>query len=235
MDSHDRFSAPRSATSSSSPERDRKSKSESAPPLLVVVPTTPETVDSLDECIQGIMQCTPIDFSLTVALEGEIDEETTGEVVAMLGGINRTNKWKLMESANGINHSIDRDLGNSMEQFVVVVPADRVIKDPEWFGKMQMPFTKDSTCGMSFAFDNMAGNTRPPHRWDHRYKIPGTVFMVPRFAIDNARRAIKFAVADSDYADCFKHALVSLGLSAWGVPSARIYPVVRQKVVPAEE
>jgi hypothetical protein len=221
MENNDRFSAPRSATNSSSPAKEPKNRSVSQQALGIIVPVSMENLSLLEECVATIEANTPLEHKLTVCVDGEVPEEKIGDVSAMLSSL-RGVAWQLMQSSHGINHCIDRDIGNSTEQFVAVIPANRMVRDKEWFGKMQMPFTKDSTCGMVFAFDNMAGNTRPPGRWDRRYEVAGHVFMVPRFAIATAQKAVKFAVASDDYANCFQHALHGLGLSTWSIPSVRV-------------
>lgn len=234
MESNDRFSAPRSATNSSSPAKDSKLRDASRPPLEIVVPTSAEQLGLLEECVQKIEASTPLDHSIVVSIDGEIPEESIGDITSMLHGL-RGDKWKLMQSSHGLNHAIDRDVGLATSEFVAVVPADRHVHDAEWFGKMQMPFTKDHTCGMVFAFDSMAGNTRPPHRWDTRYPVAGTMFMLKRFAIKEARGAVKFAVVANDYAICLQHALHSLALTTWAAPSVRVTSMVTPTVVHPKE
>lgn len=221
MENNDRFSAPKSAIESTSPIAGVKHRRPLRTGLEIIVPTPAEKIGLLADRVGVIEALTAFDHKLCISVDGEVPEALIGDVTSMLSSLRRED-WKLMQSSHGLNQAIDRDLGNSTEAYVAVIPVDRLLNDVEWFGKMQAPFLRDSTCGMTFAFDSMAGNTRPPHRWDRKYDVPGHVFMVPRFAIEPARRSIKFAVADDDYANHLQHALHGLGLSTWAVPSVRL-------------
>jgi hypothetical protein len=220
MENRDRFSAPGGATKPLLPGKGPDLKKE-VPRLTILLSVPAEKVDLLDTAVGWIEKSTPLKHRLVVALIGTLSDEKVGWVASLMSAA-RGSDWVLMQSAEGVNQAIDRDLANATTDYILSIPVDCLLTDPEWFGKMQMPFTKDSSCGMSFAFDDMAGNTRPPHRWDPRQDVPGRVFMVQRSFVASALGQIKFGLAEDDYSSPLQHALRGLGLCSWAIPSVRL-------------
>lgn len=188
----------------------------------VVVPVLVDQLDLLEPCLKSILENTSQKFRISVLLDGSASEEQISYAPAILGAMLRGVSWRFAVSQKGFNGALDSALEQCDVPYCVVVPASSFLLDKEWFGKMQMPFTKVQNCGLSFAFDCMAGNTRPPHPWDHRAAVAGSVFMVSRQSLSGSRSAVKFGADGADYATCLMHAMHSLGLSTWAIPSVRI-------------
>lgn len=188
----------------------------------IILPVSVDGLELLENAIHAIKLNTAREHQLTVVLDGDATEEQLSYAPAVLGAILHHSKWRFATSDSGFNDAIHEALQASEAEFIAVIPVSRFIVDREWFGKLQMPFTKVPTCGMSFAFDSMAGNTLPPFPWNLRREVTGGVFMVCRKTVVNALQEIEFGPTQTDYSGRMAHAMRKLGLTTWACPSVRI-------------
>jgi hypothetical protein len=100
--------------------------------------------------------------------------------------------------------------------YVAIVPPEAELKDRAWFGKLQLPFLRTPSCGITFSTSE-AGTGMPPYpyRTAHAESVPGRVLLSQR----QTMQAIAKAAAN---ADDLLRAAGALGLNCWAVPGIRI-------------
>lgn len=99
--------------------------------------------------------------------------------------------------------------------YTAVLQPDAEIVDQSWFGKMQLPFLRVPSCGLTVSDDaaKTAGGAQP-YQWKG-IETPGRLMLSQR----KTMRAI--ADAANDDQDILR-AAAGLGLTTWAIPGVRI-------------
>jgi hypothetical protein len=191
--------------------------------LQVIVPLIHDHIHLLEGCLYSISDNTPVEHVVNVAVGKAVLEDKVGEIVAMARNVyERTGLViSVCPPSLGYNGVVMDVLNTSDFPYTLVLPATHRIDDKEWFGKMQLPHIRAPGCGMTFAFDDIEGNTRPPHPWDRRVQIKSKVFMVQRAVIGSVRETPIDDDGD-DIADAVRNHLLTVATACWAVPACRI-------------
>jgi hypothetical protein len=109
---------------------------------------------------------------------------------------------------------------DSTAEYVAVLPPSHAIADPGWFGKMQTPFLRTPSCGLTISADDpaYAGKGVDPFPWKARAGAPGDLVFAPRETIIAIARAAKLL----HYSEALYLAANGLGFITWAVPNVRI-------------
>jgi hypothetical protein len=146
-----------------------------------------ETDDGVE--YEGAIPCleelTDVPLRLCVCVDGGTEED-----IALLRRYLPASscEWTLMQNDGVLGY--ERTMAELSKvvknDFVAVVPAGIWVDDPQWFGKMQVVFTKDPHCFMVAAdVPNTVAATVPPIRLDHKTHPESGFFMTRAPALLN--------------------------------------------------
>jgi hypothetical protein len=173
--------------------------------------------------LDSIKKNTPVDHVVNLTVGKSVREDKIGEIVAQARTIYDRSGLviSVADAELGYNGAVMDVLRTSEFTYTVVCPATHRIEDKSWFGKMQQPLIKVPACGMTFAFDDMAANTRQSHPWDWRHKVPSKFFMIGRDALGTVKNA-PHDLDGNDIATAVRDHLRTAAAPCWAVPSCRI-------------
>lgn len=190
----------------------------------IVIPLQAHQISFLEECLTLLKRNTTIDHMVEIVMIGTRIEEIVGQAVSI--GLRVYDRSGLAvntdEGSCGYNDAVMAALGRCDHPYIAVLPVTHVIESRDWFGKLQMPLLKVPQCGMTFAFDDMAANTRASYPWNWRYRVAGQVFMLPRQVIENVLASPLDYEAD-DISTAIRDHLRTIGSACWAVPSCRVW------------
>jgi hypothetical protein len=120
----------------------------------------------------------------------------------------------------GVTAPVLAAIAAAQSQYVAVVPTTHALDDPNWFGKLQVPFMRTPQCGLAFAADapELVGSGAQPFPWSARHGAPGRVVLSLRETLIAIARSARLL----DYPEALIWSAKSLGLVTWGVPGVRI-------------
>lgn len=135
--------------------------------------------------IDLIGEMTDVPFRLVICVDGGIRED-----VASLRSYlpNSPFEWSLLQndSVRGMRHTMKVLSDAVRNDYVAVIPPNIWIDDPQWFGKMQVVFTKDRhTFIVAGDVPNTASKTVPPFKLDYRHHPKSNFFLSRRMAFQS--------------------------------------------------
>lgn len=129
--------------------------------------------------IHELAQHTDVPFRLVVCVDGGTREDIEG-LRAYLESMDF--EWSLMQNDGvlGYEATVAELIAAIRNDWVAVVPPTVWVEDPQWFGKMQVVFTKDPHCFLVAGdVPNTVSATAPPFKLDHR-RHPKSNFFLSR-------------------------------------------------------
>lgn len=192
--------------------------------LDIIVPFSLDTpTPELELCLAGIAASTSGQYQATLvptkdcAPDGRVNE--ISEIVARACP---SLPWRVVDYGHdsGVTAPVLRAILNAEGQYVAVVPTTHALADPNWFGKLQVPFMRTPQCGLAFAADapELVASGAQPFLWSARTGSPGRVVLSIRETLTAIARSARLL----DYPEALIWSAKSLGLVTWGVPGVRI-------------
>lgn len=185
--------------------------------------TEVEVVDLVD----GVEQ-TSYEFQGAIPCLEDLSDVPTRIIVCVDGGTNEdvellrrylpasSCEWSLMQNDGvlGYEKTLIELIKAVRNEFVAIVPANISVDDNQWFGKMQVVFTKDPHCFMVASdVPQTVSATMPPFRLDHKTHPKSEFFLTRRTALQN--------VAQFSGSEDFSRKAVQMGGTRWIAPGVR--------------
>lgn len=195
--------------------------------LEIIVPVSlEEQYDAvLAQCLDGIAKNTAVvSFGVLMVVVSSTGQERKPP---FLNDLPPGFRWSLVSypttdpmGSISITHSVLQAIAHSSAEYVAVLPPSHAIADPGWFGKMQTPFLRTPSCGLTISTDDQAyaGKGMDPFPWKARAGAPGDLVFAPRETLMAIARAAKLL----HYSEALYLAANSLGFVTWAVPNVRI-------------
>jgi hypothetical protein len=117
--------------------------------------------------IPSLVRDVDVPFRMSVVIDGG----TRDDAALLQRYMPTLEDWQLDQNdgVQGIPKTLTAMLTFARNPFIVVVPPNIWVRDPKWFGKMQVVFTKDPHCMMVAAdVPETVSATMPPQRLDHK-------------------------------------------------------------------
>lgn len=203
------------------PKKARDSRRNYSKMLDVLMPVSVESLtNSVVEfgteyrgAIPSIVDLTDVPMRLVVCVDGG-----TREDVALLQRYlpSLSCEWSLMQNDGvlGLERTMSELIGSVRNEYIAIVPANIWVNDPQWFGKMQVAFTKDQHCFMVASdVPETVSATLPPFRLDYKVNPKSGFFLTRKLALAN--------VGQFSGSEDFSRKANQLGGTRWIAPGVR--------------
>lgn len=153
--------------------------------LDILMPVSVSRIPDVLSTVEDIKKNTDVPFRLVVCVDGgtrdDIRELESGLMAA-------EREWVLRQNSGvqGLPNTLDSLVESVRNEFIAVIPCGTRILDAAWFGKMQMPFTKDPHCFMVAAdVPHTQASSAPPFRLDHKTHPKSGFFLTRKNPLQN--------------------------------------------------
>lgn len=168
--------------------------------------------------IPSLVRDVDVPFRMSVVIDGG-----TREDAAVLQRYMPTlDDWQLDQNngVQGIPKTLTAMLHFSRNPFIAVIPPHIWLRDPKWFGKMQVVFTKDPHTMMVAAdVPETVSATMPPQRLDHKTH-PSSPFFLTN--VNGARNVLGAGpLQEEDYWREYSLRARDIGGTRWVASSVR--------------
>lgn len=165
-----------------------------------------------------------IDLEILIPTSDATDDAALARCLLALEANTKTIRWMVSEVQDLLAAIASAD-----SQYLAIVPPTHELEDPSWFGKMQMPFLRTPSCGLTIASDQpgVTSTGMQPFQWPDRRDVPGKVVFSPLERLRSIAVALpagshQAARVHEDHAQALFLAARSLGLDTWIVPTVRL-------------
>jgi hypothetical protein len=193
--------------------------------LDVIVPCTkkqvPDLADKLGEgLIRNIIEMTDIPVRILVSVSGARRVELALVEAALESG---KTKWAIVEASptlRPMNSMVQEAVPSTRAKFVAICKPGTRINDPQWFGKMQVPFIKEPRCYVvGTDTTTQATAIHPSRQSGNKFDDLGPLALLKRSAIVDT----KFSSVDGDdWIEEFAACAVKNGGTVWLAPGVRL-------------
>lgn len=185
----------------------------------VCIPVYHRNVLLLPLCLQKLNECTDVPWRAIVALDGGNAEDVAVAETAIRE--HASHAPILLHNREVVYHNelAARVLDRGSAALVALMAPEVEIEDPQWFGRMQMPYLRDGLTMLVAAEINQQWSTLPPRRLERRELPHQALVLLRRSALRELGTRCEAAVPIVAH---LAKRVAAIGGTAWTVPSVRI-------------
>lgn len=190
--------------------------------LDILMPILVSNTDQAIRCIDDLCENTDVPFRIIAIVDGG-NRQDISELEARLKGGEKQFEWKLNQTSGTayFNVTLKFAMDAIENQWVALIPPEVSIVDPQWFGKLQVVFTKDPHCYMVDGIPDTKAATMIPIKRDHHHLAKGCrFFLSTKMSMDNLKG---FPPDTFDIAHWMQREALRQGGTVWCAQGARFH------------
>lgn len=190
--------------------------------LDILMPISASNVEQAIQCIDSLCEHTDVPFRIIAVVDGGVRQDI-GELEARLKGGDEQFKWVLHQTSATVyfNEALLLAMNEIKNQWVALVPPEVSIVDPQWFGKLQVVFTKDPICYMVDGVpDTKAAAMIPMKRGRHHPARDCRFFLSTKISMGNLK---EIPAHTSDVVNWMQRESLRQGGTVWCAQGVRFH------------